>query len=693
MKTTTLDATTNMAETSSDASQHSPANTRVTESRRLRAFFPWIAFALIAVYALQLGVHLARTSVTYDEKVFILAGYRYWKCSDFSINPAHPPLSKLVAAFPLRTKALVDAAPGCGAQVPTTYGGYLQAAQFLIANGIDSVVIPARWAEVCFSLLLAATMLVAVRRMFGWREALVALALLAFEPVLIAHGSIATTDMPLASTFFIAVFVFYLFCEKPTVLRALGLGFAIGAALACKHPALPAMSLLCALLPVSVWLARGEASARSVKLRTQLLHTASGFAVALLLGWICLWGTYRFHYYALPNARQETMPFETLPAATFGLAARLEPVVGWMRAAHAFPESYLYGLADILQENSSNPMVLFGKTYSHGSWFYFPIAFTIKTSLPLLLLLCIGLFSASLYRRRPKEMAFLLIPAFGYFAFAMASGLDIGIRHVLPAYPFFIAIAAAGACELMRRFPIAWTAIVALLTFGAIDSARTLPNDMAFSNELWGGTNNTYKFLSDSNVDWGQNLKQVRTYIDAHHIQQCWIAANGTPEVALATLPCRLLPAPFQPMDRPIDDIPATIEGTVFLSNETLPVEYPGIYSSIAESKPLELLGGATFVYQGRFDVTAAAKRVHETNSVFLYSHNQLPQAIAELLDSIALQPDDASPHFVLGMYLLADRQVSPAREEFIRCAELAAQHPDEASLRVLAERQLQTIH
>jgi 4-amino-4-deoxy-L-arabinose transferase-like glycosyltransferase len=680
---------------SSEDSNRSTASLNGNEAAappRLRALYPWMAGALLALFFLQLGIHLTRTSVTYDEKVFILAGYRYWKCGNYTINPAHPPLSKLVAAFPLRSKALVDAGNGCSALVPSIYDGYLQAAQFLVANGIDSVVIPARWAETSFSLLLGLAMLFGIKRMFGWQEALVALALLACEPVLIAHGSIATTDMAVTATFFLAVFAFYLFCEKPTMLRGVALGLSIGATLACKHPALAALSLFWILLPVSAWIAQRSQPKQPAELRLRFLRTVLGFVFALALGWACLWATYGFRYYALPNAHQETMPFASLPVATSGLAAQLEPVVHLMRTVHLFPESYLYGLADILQENSTNAMVLLGNTYPHGRWFYFPIAFSIKTSLPLLILLLLALFQSALYRKRPREMAFLLIPAFGYFMFGMASGLDVGIRHILPVYPFFVAIAAAGTCVVTRRFPRAWALVVALLAFGAVDSARTLPNDIAFSNELWGGTNNTYKFLSDSNVDWGQNLKEVRSYIEAHHIQQCWIAANGTPEVALATLPCRLLPAPFQWMDRPMDDIPSTIEGTVFLSNETLPAEFPGVYSRITRNKPSDLLGGATFVYTGRFDVKAAAVLVHETNSSFFYAHHQLPQAIEELQQGIALEPDDPGPHFAMGMYLLAEGQTVPARAELTQCVGLAARDPNASGLRELAERQLQSI-
>ncbi len=675
-----------------EPANHSPDSSEeaTNASTRARKLFPWIAALLLLFFVVQLGIHLTRTSVTYDEKVFIMAGYRYWKCGNYTVNPAHPPLAKLVAGFPLRLKTLID--PGCSAVVPTIEDGYLQADRFLIANGIDSVVIPARWAEVSFSLVLWTALLFGIRRMFGWKEALVATALLVCEPTLIAHGSLATTDMPIAATFFVAVLALYFFCEKPTVLRTIALGLAIGAALASKHTALPAMSLLFVLLLLHLGLAWRDRAPGRTAFGKHVLQSLCGFLIALALGSICLWGTYGFRYYALPDTQQESMPFKFQSLASKGLSSHLEPLESWIHSEHLFPESYVFGLGDILNENNSNSMVIFGKEYPVGAWYYFPIAFSIKTSLVLLVLLLAGLVQIRLYRKHAREMAFLLIPALGYFAFGMSSGLDIGIRHILPVYPFFIGISAAGACALATQYPKAWGVLLALLAFAALDSVRTLPKDIAFSNELWGGTNSTYKYLSDSNVDWGQTFKQVRSYIETHHVQQCWIAANGNPEIASAMLPCKLLPAPFQFMDRPIEDLPNVIDGTVFLSNEAFPDEFPGVYEGIVANKPVALIGGATFVYEGRFDITDAAVLVHSRDSQLLYSRGQISQAVDELAQAIALRPRDPSLHLAMGIYLVTAGQKDSARNELEACVKLTSGSGGNSYLQELAQKQLDAI-
>jgi 4-amino-4-deoxy-L-arabinose transferase-like glycosyltransferase len=660
----------------------------------LHALFPWMALALIGAYALQLALHITHTSVTYDEPVFMFSGYHQWKCGDFGIDPENPPLVKYVAAFPLRSQTLnvPTNGPQCGAGFTGKFDEYIESNQFLVANGIDRVVIPARAATTVFSLLLAVLLLFCVRRMFGEAEALVAEALLAFEPVMIAHGSLATTDMAAAAMFFASVFALYLYWQKASALKVVAMGLSIGAMLASKHSALPALAFLWLLVFAAAWFDSRPAADAAGELWGRLRSGLAAVGVATAIGFVCLWASYGFHFYAMPRAGREILPASALPEGTTGFAERVALMTQWGRAAHILPEAYLFGITDVLRQNILHQTYLLGKTYSHGLWYYFPIAFSAKTSLTLLAMLGLGIFALIRYREKRREYLFWGVPALCYFAFSLTSGLDIGVRHILPVYPFAIAIAAAGACSLARRMPKAWIAIVAMLVFGGVDSARTFPNYISFSNELWGGTNNTYKVLSDSNVDWGQNLKQIRTYIAQNHVGECWIAAPGTPDIALATLPCHLLPASYQWIEHTMDDVPATINGTVFLSTETLPAEFPGIYDSIVSSKPSAFIGGTTFVYTGRFDATAAALLVHTTNSTFLYRHGRLPDAVEEMRDAIALMPDDARLHFTLGMYLMAGGQNGPARDEFDRCVAMTAQNPDAAELHGLAEQQMQRL-
>src|SRR5207247_1426190 len=133
-------------------------------------------------------------SATSDEPVHILAGYRYWECGDFVINPEHPPLLKFLATAPLRARRLVEPDWPCGSRAPSkvevAYGG----AELVARNGMEQILIPTRLAAATMSVLLALLVCGVAWEMFGRAEALVALAILSFEPTVIAHGSLVTTD-------------------------------------------------------------------------------------------------------------------------------------------------------------------------------------------------------------------------------------------------------------------------------------------------------------------------------------------------------------------------------------------------------------------------------------------------------------------------------------------------------------------
>ena len=164
--------------------------------------FGSIAVILFLVFGLQLAINIVRSSSTFDEPAHIVAGYRYLQCGDFGINPEHPPLLKLLAAAPLYLAAQITEPTGeCGAKHTSKLEMFRLGGDFLVRNGIDPVVIPARIGSSVMSILLAVVLFLAWE-LFGRIEALVALGVLTFEPTLIGHGSLVTTDMALAVTAF-----------------------------------------------------------------------------------------------------------------------------------------------------------------------------------------------------------------------------------------------------------------------------------------------------------------------------------------------------------------------------------------------------------------------------------------------------------------------------------------------------------
>src|SRR5262249_43246013 len=143
-----------------------------------------------------------------------------------------------------------------------------------------------------------------------------------------------------------------------------------------------------------------------------------------------------------------------------------------------------------------------------------------------------------------REVLFLALPAAVHFLVAATSRLNIGLRHILPVYPFVAVLGGAALAALARRHRRWALAAAALLALPVVSSLRTFPAYIAYSNELAGGPAHTWRWLTDSNCDWAQQLKSVKRYLDARGVRECWFAyfAEGAVDMTHYGIPCRPLP-------------------------------------------------------------------------------------------------------------------------------------------------------
>ena len=314
--------------------------------------FPAAVVLLFGVFAFQLWFHATRTSATIDESPHIFAGYRYWQCGDFGVNVEHPPLLKLLAAIPLVSKDVIQPSWDCGTKVTSSDESYLAGNLFLAKNNPDNIVIPARLSAALMSLFLALMIFLAAREMFGNLEAVVALGLLAFEPNIIAHGSLVTTDMAVAATMFAAVYAFYRYRKNPTWVRLLIVGLATGATLASKHSGILILPILLTLFIADFFLVRKAEIEAGVSRR--FLRRIAAFAGIIFIAFGVLWAFYGFRYDAVPNDSQPPVLVEEIfvgapPEVTNS------PVVKTMKTVvRIFPESYAAGLFYIMARRQSS---------------------------------------------------------------------------------------------------------------------------------------------------------------------------------------------------------------------------------------------------------------------------------------------------------------------------------------------------
>ena len=662
-------------------------------SNRTQSSFFWVAVVLLfGVYAFQLWFHATRMSATVDEPDHILAGHRHWQCGDFGINPEHPPLLKLIATAPLNFQQLSEPPWECGSKLTSKFEAFSYGSTFVVENGVDSVVISTRLAASLMSMLLALLVFLAASEMFGRWEALVALAIVAFEPNLIAHGSIVTTDMAISATSFGAIYALYRFGKDPTWLRFFVTALALGLMLAAKHSAVVFVGVLLALLVVDTVLFRRT----ETRLPPLLFKRIAGFVGMFLIGLAILWSFYGFRYRAIPNDAAPTISVADYikengrPEMVTSVPAKVTQLISQTRV---FPESYVLGMADVIAWGSRNSWI-FGRTYATGKWFYFPTAFLVKSSLALLFLLPFGLAFLYFTPEKRREGIFLLVPAIIFFLFGMSSNFNTGVRHILPIYGLLAVLAAAGAVWLCRKFHAFRYALFVLLVVNGASTVRTAPFYLTYANDLWGGYENTHRIFVDSNTDTGQSMKLVSEYLAREGVQDCWIATFVHPDMIGSVQPCRPMSSGTRIMvsRNLIEPIPPVIEGTVALSVMELPPRGGDEYVPIAQSEPIAFIGGNTYVYRGRFEVplAAAMSRVHRSNH--FRRVDDIDQAIAEGRQAVELAPQDPRTHLALGLALSRTGQEDEARRELETPADRAKQDPRFRNVEVWAQQGLEKL-
>lgn len=651
--------------------------------RRLPQTACWAAvLGLLLIIAGELFFSARQESQTFDESTHLYAGFEYWKHADFGRNPEHPPLAKLIAALPLLPLHLKE--PGA---LPIPYFkalDYVNGTQFLYGADADALLARGRSMIAIFSLALALFVFLAGREMWGDQVGLLALVLLAFEPNFLANGPLITTDVPLTCLFFLSVYLFYRFVLRPSLLRLALCSLSTALAVVTKHSGVLTLAIL-ALLALAELLREqrltGQKRSSWSSLRSRGAILAGAFVTIALTSYVLLWVFYGFRYAARPGALQIT---PSLSGYAAGLTNSAESaVILFCARHHLFPEAYLYGWVDILLIPGSRATFLFGKLYAQGRWFFFPAMFLLKSTITLLLLLALAPF-AGLWNRS-REVVFLAVPAMAFLLLAIASKLNLGVRHILPVYPFFILLAAAAGWAFARRSRWYALALAALLVFAAGSSFHAFPDYLAYSNEIFGGPSNTYRLVTDSNSDWGQELKWTKRYLDQNHITDCWLDYfNPSVNPVYYGIPCKPLPSAWALIAGPAPTlVPPTISGTVLLSGsevEGLMWGPDGLnpYEQFKHLHPDAQPGNVMMVYRGTFNVPLAAAYGDASTALTMMRMGRMPEAVAAARAAATLSPGSAAMQAVLGQALMASGRIPEGQQAIGNAIHLAQTiHPE----------------
>ena len=519
----------------------------------MRARLPLlVAVACLALFAIRAASSLRDDSATWDETHYFGIGaylleHGRW---DVSGSILHPPVSYYLHGIPLLLAGLDTSVFEPTSDFLERGRTNTERGQALLASAAnrgDRLLIASRLMMVAVGVLLGGFVYAWSQALYGPRSAMLAVFLYAFCPNLLAHARLITPDISVTAFSFVAVYLLWRFLREDRLRHALTGGLFLGLALASKFSG-------ALLVPVAgVLMLLWRATRGPVDLRGCVAFFAIGLAV--------LWLAY---------------------------GMQIEP--------------YLAGIAyQQAHARFGNASFLMGAHSTEGWWYYFLVALAIKIPLATLALLFAALIRFARRARRGAwvDEAFLLLPALAVLGFFSVNHQSIGLRYVLPILPFLFVMAGEVARAAVGR-TAATGFVLAMVAWLGVASASIHPHYLAYFNEAIGGPRNGYRHLVDSNLDWGQDLKRLKRFMDERGIAELALSYFGTDAPARHGIAYRWLPSYVLANPDPEGRI-APLKGWVAVSATNLQGVYfpdPTLFEGLARREPDATIGYSIFVYR-----------------------------------------------------------------------------------------------
>jgi len=503
---------------------------------------------LLTMGALML-FSMSQDSLTFDELAHIAAGFGYLKEQDYRLNAEHPPLVKYIAALGANLAVQpyfpTDTAPWKN-ETKNQWAQWDHGTIFLYQSGndADAVIFWSRVPMIFLTLFLGVLLYVWSYRRFGGLIALLTTALYAFSPTILAHGRYVTTDMGATLGFFIGITTFVSFLQNRTWARFFAAGIAFGIAQLLKFSLILLIPMYGILILVWIW-SRADISNASERIRLFSAYAAQTIGIGII-GVAVIWAAY-----AQVTARYP-LDRNLRDASTLLGTYRFRSHVAFTESLlqHRITQPLGQYLTGVLLANQraagGNTTYFLGTVSSKGSVWYFPLLYAVKEQLMSHILAAFALAgfllhiiklkaATSAYNRTRAWIAshFELVGAIVvigvYGTISLVSPLNIGLRHILPTFPFMYILIAYGVTRFLTTdasgnsralhasFSRALYAIVIVLM--ASVTIHAYPYYLSYYNVLGGGTENGYQIAVDSNYDWGQDFKRLHIYMDEHGIE------------------------------------------------------------------------------------------------------------------------------------------------------------------------------
>jgi hypothetical protein len=563
-----------------------------------------VCAALTAAFLVQGWWFLRANSQTYDEAVHLTAGYSYLATHDFRLNAEHPPFLKELAALPVYAGLHPPFRPAAKLWEPEPEKWALSR-DFLYHSAVphDELLTLGRLPGLLLGGILVALIGWWSYRLWGPNAAILSTALAAFEPNLLSNAGLITTDLGSTLFIFLAMYLLWEYGNSRSPLLLAAAGVVTGLALASKFTGVLLFGMGGVLLAAHVLLRESP-----------LIPTVKG---------------------GKPSPRAVRLKQAVVIAAVVaGLATVTVLAVYFFGAWRAWLDGFRWQMS----KGGMGHRAFFLGHYSTTGWLaYFPVAFLIKTPLPTVLLIAASLlFFRAGTALRLREALFLLVPVGVVVALVLPAKINIGVRYLLPIYPFLF-VAASRLATL--RFAKPWLApallgVPVLLT--ALSSLSQAPHQVAYFNEIVRGPgyDTSDRCLADTNIDWGQDLKGLKEYADKERPGRLYLAYFGTALPEAYGIDYQELPDfgavdwPAHPVQRVPPDQPRKVLAVSLTSLQGVYLGEPGPYAFFYhQRRPLTKIGHSIWVY----DLTGDNEALAHLADAYRTAASQQREAAARL--------------------------------------------------------------
>jgi len=477
---------------------------------------------LAAFIILQLSL-LGRRSMMVDDTIHIPSGYSYLKTHDFRLNEEHPPFIKALSAIgtehvqpelPLDSEGWTNAAePGDPDDGTDTFCG-----DFFHRNAdrFQQIIYWARLPVIFVPIVLTVVLWAFARSLFGDLAAILSVFFFLSEPNVIANSNFVQDDISSALALVLFAAAIRAYFNKPIFVRAILLGLAIAFGLLVKHS-------LIVFVPVAIVLLLVHALWRRLRHKEHFCRYL-GFALIILgVAYIVFLAGYAFDASFIDD--DEAVFISEWFYVTGDWSDWFQNIL--VHLTIVLPKYYLWGMDLVVNDvRNGRPAFLLGEVSQTGWWYYFPAAFVLKTTIIFLVLSVAGVcwMVWKIVRQRWLDGLYLLVPSLGYLGFSMMSHLNIGVRHIMPVFPFFAMMGGASVAALLNveRFKRRHTLILVgiLAVWIIVIDAAIFPNYTTYFSPIAGGPSNGWRVLSDSNVETGQDVKDLAAFMKARGVSQ-----------------------------------------------------------------------------------------------------------------------------------------------------------------------------